>query len=44
MWRPGKHRSALLLLLSSDDETTRLLVNALAETADVISEVWHEDL
>jgi DNA-binding NtrC family response regulator len=34
MWGPGKHRIALLLL-SSDDETTRLLANALAEMADL---------
>jgi DNA-binding NtrC family response regulator len=42
MWRPGEHRSALLLL-SSDDETTRLLVNALAEMADVTTAWTVED-
>ena len=34
MWKPSKQRNALLLL-SSNDETTRLLASALAEMADV---------
>jgi len=42
MWRLGKQRSALLLL-SSNDETTRLLANALAEMADVTTAWTVED-
>jgi DNA-binding NtrC family response regulator len=42
MWRSGKQRNALLLL-SSDDETTRLLANALAEVADLTTAWTVED-
>ena len=42
MWRPGKQRNALLLL-SSNDETTRLLASALAEMADVTTAWTVED-
>ena len=42
MWRAGKHHNALQLL-SSSDETTRLLANALAEMADVTTAWTAED-